>query len=111
MIIFYVFRSISTAKSPSISLPLKTYMAPYRTGYTTIQCHDVENYNSRFYLSEKLISYMELRNLIDKILLSAADLISLSVGVKRKGGCGWGGGGALRMYLLPFSFRFKNNVV
>jgi hypothetical protein len=46
----------------------------------------MQKITSFFYLSEKLISYMELRNLIDKILLSAADLISLSAGVKRKVG-------------------------
>ena len=105
----YVFRAISTAKSPSVSLLLKMYMAPNRTGYTTTQCHDVENYNTRFYLSEKLISYMELGNLIDKILFSAAGLISLSGGVKRKG---WGGGReTLRVCLLQFSFRIKDNVI
>jgi hypothetical protein len=35
---------------------------------------------------------MELRNLIDKILLSGADLISLSAG--RRGKVDWGGGGS-----------------
>jgi len=87
MKIFYIFHAISIAKSPSISLPLQIHIARNRTGYTTTQCHDAENYNILFfYLGEKLISYMELRNLIDKILLSAADLIFLSAGVKRKDG-------------------------
>jgi len=98
----YVFRAISTAKSPSISLPLKMYMAPNRTGYTTAQCHDVENYNTRFYLSEKLISYMELGNMIDKILLSAADMISLGAVVKRIGGGGGGPGGFSPIFFFFF---------
>lgn len=49
---------------------------------------------------------MELRNLIDKILLSAADLISLSAGVKRKDGWGRGERSKALRTLSPTIFLF-----
>lgn len=107
MKIFYVFHAIRTAKGSSLSSPLKIYIARNSIDYTTTQCYDAENYNIHFYLSEKLLSYMEMRNLIDKILLSGADLISLSAGVQRKDGWGRGEGRHCARYLLPFSFHFK----